>query len=122
MARPSGTSSGALALALLPAQARAASPAYGSDVWLRDTALQDGVTYSENIFWSSGYEKPRHEYVFTYTPGVGAAPGEDLAVGDQDAQGIAGGGVIEVAVDAAYHAVAHALIFFGGIGDGAWPP
>ena len=62
----------ALALALLPAQARAASPAYGSDVWLRDTALQNGVTYSENIFWSSGYEKPRHEYVFTYTPGVGS--------------------------------------------------
>lgn len=62
----------ALALALLPAQARAASPAYGSDVWLRDTSLQDGVTYSENIFWSSGYEKPRHEYYFTYTPGVGS--------------------------------------------------
>lgn len=62
----------ALALALLPVQARAASPAYGSDVWLRDTALQDGVTYSENIFWSSGYEKPRHEYFFTYTPGVGS--------------------------------------------------
>ena len=62
----------ALTLALLPAQARAASPAYGSDVWLRDTPLQDGVTYSENIFWSSGYEKPRHEYVFTYTPGVGS--------------------------------------------------
>lgn len=61
-----------LALALLPAQARAASPAYGSDVWLRDTTLQDGVTYSENIFWSSGYEKPRHEYYFTYTPGVGS--------------------------------------------------
>lgn len=61
----------ALALTLLPVQARAASPAYGSDVWLRDTALQDGVTYSENIFWSSGYEKPRHEYYFTYTPGVG---------------------------------------------------
>lgn len=60
-----------LALALLPAQARAASPAYGSDVWLRDATLQDGVTYSENIFWSSGYEKPRHEYFFTYTPGVG---------------------------------------------------
>ena len=62
----------ALALSLLPAQARAASPAYGSDVWLRDTALQDGVTYSENIFWSSGYEKPRHEYYFTYTPGIGS--------------------------------------------------
>ena len=62
----------ALALSLLPAQARAASPAYGSDVWLRDTALQAGVTYSENIFWSSGYEKPRHEYYFTYTPGIGS--------------------------------------------------
>ena len=61
----------ALVLALLPAPARAASSAYGSDVWLRDTRLQEGVTYSENIFWSSGYDKPRHEYFFTYTPGIG---------------------------------------------------
>ena len=34
----------ALVLALLPAPARAASSAYGSDVWLRDTRLQEGVT------------------------------------------------------------------------------
>lgn len=61
----------ALALALLPVPARAASNAYGSDVWLRDTVLQEGVTYSENIFWSGGYGKPRHEYYFTYTPGIG---------------------------------------------------
>ena len=61
----------ALALALLPASARAASSAYGSDVWLRDTPLQEGVTYSENIFWSGSYDKPRHEYFFTYTPGIG---------------------------------------------------
>jgi hypothetical protein len=60
-----------LALTLLPARALAASNAYGSDVWLRDTPVQEGVTYSENIFWSSGYEKPRHEYYFTYTPGIG---------------------------------------------------
>lgn len=62
----------ALALTLLPA-ALAASPAFGSDVWLKDVSLQEGVTYSENIFWSSGYDKPRHEYYFTYTPGIGGA-------------------------------------------------
>ncbi|MBD5150088.1 MAG: hypothetical protein HDT18_06885 [Oscillibacter sp.] len=61
-----------LMLALLPAPAWAASNAYGSDVWLRDTPLQEGVTYSENIFWSGSYDKPRHEYYFTYTPGIGA--------------------------------------------------
>ena len=60
-----------LALALFPVPARAASNAYGSDVWLRDTPLQEGVTYSENIFWSGSYNKPRHEYYFTYTPGIG---------------------------------------------------
>ena len=57
----------ALVLTLFPATAQAASPAYGSEVWLRDTALQEGVTLSENIFWSSGYDKPRHEYYITYT-------------------------------------------------------
>lgn len=62
----------ALTLSLLPAAAQAASsPAYGSEVWLRDTTLQNGVTYSENIFWSGSYDKPRHEYYFTYTPGIG---------------------------------------------------
>lgn len=60
-----------LLLALLPAAAQAASNAYGSDVWLRDAALQESVTYSENIFWSGSYDKPRHEYFFTYTPGIG---------------------------------------------------
>lgn len=62
----------ALALSLLPAEAKAASPAFGDDVWLKDTVLQDGVTYSENIFWSGGYAQPRHEYYITYTPGVGS--------------------------------------------------
>lgn len=61
-----------LTLTLLPAPARAASsPAFGSEIWLRDTILQNGVTYSENIFWSGSYDKPRHEYYFTYTPGIG---------------------------------------------------
>ena len=32
----------ALVLTLMPGSARAASAAYGSDVWLRDTVLQDG--------------------------------------------------------------------------------
>ncbi len=61
-----------LALSLLPWEARAASQAYGSDVWLREAALQQGVSYSENIFWSGSYDKPRHEYYFTYTPGIGS--------------------------------------------------
>jgi len=61
-----------LTLSLISTVAFAASsPAYGSEVWLRDTVIQNGVTYSENIFWSSGYDKPRHEYYFTYTPGIG---------------------------------------------------
>ncbi len=67
----------ALALTLFPATAQAASPAYGSEVWLRDTALQEGVTLSENIFWSSGYDKPRHEYYITYTPSGGGSYGTD---------------------------------------------
>ena len=67
----------ALVLTLFPATAQAASPAYGSEVWLRDTALQEGVTLSENIFWSSGYDKPRHEYYITYTPSGGGSYGTD---------------------------------------------
>lgn len=61
-----------LALAWMPDQGQAASHAYGSDVWLWDAGLQQGVTYSDNTFWSSGYDKPRHEYYFTYTPGIGS--------------------------------------------------
>lgn len=60
------------ALTLFPGSAEAASSAYGSAVWLRDTPLQQGVTYSDNIFWSGDYDKPRHEYYFTYTPGIGS--------------------------------------------------
>ncbi len=71
-----------LALALLSVPAQCASDAYGSDVWLRDAALQEGVTYSENIFWSGGYDKPRHEYYFTYTPGIGGGlPASDPSSG-----------------------------------------
>ena len=66
-----------LAVSLLPSTALANSPAYGSEVWLRDTALQEGVTLSENIFWSSGYDKPRHEYYITYTPTGGGSYGTD---------------------------------------------
>ncbi|MDE6879860.1 MAG: phosphodiester glycosidase family protein [Oscillospiraceae bacterium] len=60
----------ALLLTLTPA-ARADSPAYGSQVWLRDTAIQDGVVFSDNIFWSDYYSQFRHEYYITYTPGSG---------------------------------------------------
>lgn len=50
------------------------SRAYGSEVWLRDTVLQEGVTYSENIFWSGTFNGPRHEHYFTYTPGGDVRP------------------------------------------------
>lgn len=61
-----------LVLALLPAStALADSQAYGREVWLRSAAIGDGVVYSENIFWSDGYNKPRHEYYFTYSPAGG---------------------------------------------------
>lgn len=64
----------ALMLTLLPTGARAYSQAYGSEVWLRDTALQDNVTISDNIYWSDYYSQLRHEYYFTYTPGGSASP------------------------------------------------
>lgn len=63
-----------LAIGLSPA-ALAASAAYGSDVWLKDTVLQDGVVLSDNTFWSGGYDRPRHEYYITYSPGAsGGSP------------------------------------------------
>lgn len=60
-----------LALTLAPDTALAASAAYGSDVWLQDTVLQDGVVLSDNIFWSGNYSQPRHEYYITYSPSGG---------------------------------------------------
>ena len=48
---------------------------------------------------------------------VGGA-GEDLPLRDQDAQGVAGDGVVEVAVDGAHHPVAHGLVGLGGGGGG----
>jgi len=59
----------ALVLTLSPGAARAASAAYGSEVWLQDTALQDGAVLSDNIYWSDYYGQLRHEYYITYTPG-----------------------------------------------------
>lgn len=67
-----------LTLTIFPASsALAASQAYGEEVWLRSAPIGEGVVYSENIFWSAGYDKPRHEYVFTYSPG-GGLPGGGL--------------------------------------------
>lgn len=63
----------ALLLTLLPA-ASAYSPAYGSEVWLRDTALQGNVTAGDNIYWSDYYSQLRREHYFTYTPGGAARP------------------------------------------------
>lgn len=84
-----------LVLALLPAStALADSQAYGQEVWLRSAAIGDGVVYSENIFWSGGYDKPRHEYYFTYSPAGGLSslpsspftpPGPEDAGGDPPA-------------------------------------
>lgn len=64
----------ALLLTLLPVSARAASEAYGSEVWLRDTQLHDAVTLSDNIYWSDYYSQLRHEYYFTYTPSYSITP------------------------------------------------
>ena len=76
----------ALVLTLMPGSARAASAAYGSDVWLRDTVLQDGVVLSENIFWSGNYSQPRHEYYITYSPG-GYTPDASWEREDGDGSG-----------------------------------
>lgn len=59
----------ALVLSLAPVTAQAASPAYGNEVWLQDTVLHEGVTLSDNIYWSTYYSQLRHEYYMTYTPG-----------------------------------------------------
>ena len=59
----------ALVLSLAPATAHAASAAYGNEVWLQDTVLHEGVTLSDNIYWSTYYSQLRHEYYLTYTPG-----------------------------------------------------
>ena len=58
----------ALTLTLAPA-AQAYSDAYGQEVWLQETQLHDGVTLSDNIYWSDYYSDLRHEYYITYTPG-----------------------------------------------------
>ena len=57
----------ALILTLAPA-AQAVSEAYGNEVWLQDTVLHEGVTLSDNIYWSTYYSQLRHEYYITYTP------------------------------------------------------
>ena len=58
----------ALVLTLAPA-AWAYSDAYGEEVWLQDTQIHDGVTLSDNIYWSNYYSDLRHEYYLTYSPG-----------------------------------------------------
>lgn len=64
-----------LLFVLAPA-AMASSAAYGSDVWLQNTMLQNGVVLSDNIFWSDSYDKPRHEYYITYSPSGSAVTPE----------------------------------------------
>ena len=49
---------------------------------------------------------------------VAGGAGEKLAGRDEDAQGVARGGVVEIAVDRAYHPVADALIISGSLRDG----
>lgn len=64
----------ALALALVPGGALAFSNAYGSEVWQEDTAIYDGVTLSDNIYWSHYYEQLRHEYFVTVDPFSAVTP------------------------------------------------
>lgn len=64
----------ALVLTLTPTASLAASDAYGSEIYLRDTVLQEGAVLSDNIYWSGSYDKPRHEYYVTYTPGANVFP------------------------------------------------
>ena len=45
--------------------------------------------------------------------------GEQLPVGHQDAQGVAGGGVVEIAVDGAHHPIALAFVFLHRVAHGA---
>ena len=70
---------------LLATAALASSPAYGSEVWLQETRLQDGVVLSDNIFWSESYDKPRHEYYITYSPGGAAFEPETVPEPDAPA-------------------------------------
>ncbi len=55
----------AMVLTMVPLSARAAQSTYGSDLWLQDIPLQDGVTLSENVYWSHYYDKPRREHFVT---------------------------------------------------------
>ena len=64
----------ALVLALAPATALAVSDAYGNEIWLQDTAIHQGVTLSDNVYWSTYYSQLRHEYYITYTPGQQVVP------------------------------------------------
>ncbi len=70
----------ALMLTLVPLEASAYSDAYGTEVWLEDTALHDDATLSDNIYWSLYYEQLRHEYFVTVEPGSVLTP--VVAVGD----------------------------------------
>ena len=63
-----------LMLTMIPGAALAASAAYGSEVWLRDTQVHSAVTLSDNIYWSEYYSQLRHEYYFTYTPSYSITP------------------------------------------------
>ncbi len=58
----------ALLLTLIPGGALAYSDAYGSEVWQEDTEIYNGVTLSDNIYWSHYYEQLRHEYFVTVEP------------------------------------------------------
>ena len=57
-----------LMLSFVPEGVEAYSDAYGSEVWQENTAIYDGVTLSDNIYWSHYYEQLRHEYVVTVDP------------------------------------------------------
>ena len=63
-----------LVLSLVPGASMAAPSAYGSEVQSWAAALHDNASLHDGTFWSEEYDRPRHEYYFTYTPGGPVTP------------------------------------------------
>ena len=63
-----------LVLSLVPGASMAAPSAYGSEVQSWAASLHDNASLHDGTFWSEEYDRPRHEYYFTYTPGGPVTP------------------------------------------------
>lgn len=94
----------AMVLTMVPLSARAAQSTYGSDLWLQDIPLQDGVTLSENVYWSHYYDKPRREHFVTYSPGGDVATA--VSFGDSVCSRTTVGTAAAAYEDAGYRVVA----------------